>query len=89
MKLHRDSFKNLFIDHHSNLKLGAYQIKNNSHHVDEVMDLFLCKSCIICFSTHIEAFQFLLNFCRIDSLVLEQEKYLKVEKFLELVIRIF
>jgi hypothetical protein len=62
MKLHKDFLENLFIKHHCQLKLGAHQAKNNNHHVDDLMGLPLCKSCIVCFSTHIETFQFLLNF---------------------------
>jgi hypothetical protein len=62
MKLHRDFLENLFVNHHSQLKLGAHQAKNSSHHVDDFMDPFLCKSYIVCLSTHIEAFKFLLNF---------------------------
>jgi len=87
MKLHRDSLKNLFINHHIHLKLGAHQAKNNNHHVDDLMDFSLCKSCIVCFSTHNSNFFSILH--NRLSYVLEQEKALKVEEFLELVIRIF
>jgi alkylated DNA repair dioxygenase AlkB len=62
MKLHRDSLENLFVNHHNQLKLGTHQAKNSSHDVDDLMGLSLCKSCIFCFLTHIEAFQFLFNF---------------------------
>jgi hypothetical protein len=62
MKLHIDSLENFSVNHHSQLKLEVHQAKNNNHHVDDLMDVSFCKSCIVCFSTHIEAFQFLFNF---------------------------
>jgi hypothetical protein len=89
MKLHRNSLKNLFINHHIHLKLGVHQAKNNSHHVDDLMEFFFANPALF-ISQHTSKHSiFLLILQNKLSCVLEQEKALKVGEFIELVIRNF
>jgi len=88
MKLHRDSLKNLFVNHHSQLKLGAHQTKKIVIMWMILWIFLFANLALFVFQHMLKHSNFFLILSNRLSCVLEQEKALKVEEFPKLVTRI-